>query len=693
MVQKITMSTKQLAKELGLIRRSSKLSVNNRNGSSPKSRQFFQYLIIIDFESTCWKDIKHYGQEIIEFPAVLLNTSSGEIESEFHTYVQPQEHPILSNFCTELTGISQQQVDDGVPLKICLSQFSNWIQKLQNDKGIIFPSVLPNQATSDQKICAFVTWSDWDLGVCLLYECKRKQLRKPDILNSWIDLRLTYKLFYNRKPKGLNGALQDVGIEFSGREHSGLDDSRNTARLAWRMICDGCVMKITKSLDKAQLPVPAEQTGTILPVPTNGSGNWHGSRVSAFTVGKDEKQDLTSRPTSGHTEATGNKELQHLGSNNESDSKQPDKTSVAHVVKPQTLINGLSTTLGNGNKCRFSNQNSFHPLPNKRQIDTFTSTPVDRSPQVSNHVLFSTTVVTVNDVSSLEIDSCSDLSALADWEEAAVIEDSQDQSARLAQTEEHLLLPADSPSSGVLMLQNYPGTLIQHPKTKTMPFQQMKPHSKSVVYKSPDTTIYNVGIKDQLSNNSAFKLPCAMANNSDITPPTAKHSNRMSSVLDYFPKRKLSSVSFYSPPKKLPFTIHKDQGNRSLPSTTSASRAVPPAVLNSTVNVNSSSRSRQLARITAPMCNCGRRAKKLTVSNGGPNQGRIFYSCAVRKRDENGKGCNYFKWEDTLLKEKSLNSSAMFSTSSISFTSNASLLSVSSESHKSFIKLRPSLRT
>lgn len=30
----------------------------------------------------------------------------------------------------------------------------------------------------------------------------------------------------------------------------GLDDSRNTARLAWRLICDGCVLKITKSLDK-----------------------------------------------------------------------------------------------------------------------------------------------------------------------------------------------------------------------------------------------------------------------------------------------------------------------------------------------------------------------------------------------------------------------------------------------------------
>lgn len=43
----------------------------------------------------------------VEFPAVLLNTSTGDIESEFHTYVQPQEHPTLSEFCTELTGITQ----------------------------------------------------------------------------------------------------------------------------------------------------------------------------------------------------------------------------------------------------------------------------------------------------------------------------------------------------------------------------------------------------------------------------------------------------------------------------------------------------------------------------------------------------------------------------------------------------------
>lgn len=90
---------------------------------------------MIDFESTCWKEKNAHSQEIskslfwitrlvslllsvtsipkqfslcaVEFPAVLLNTKTGEVESEFHTYVQPQEHPVLSDFCTELTGITQ----------------------------------------------------------------------------------------------------------------------------------------------------------------------------------------------------------------------------------------------------------------------------------------------------------------------------------------------------------------------------------------------------------------------------------------------------------------------------------------------------------------------------------------------------------------------------------------------------------
>lgn len=241
------MTTKKLAKELGLLRQRSKSSVSKK---SVVSNQIFSYLIVIDFESTCWREKNNRSQEIIEFPAVLLNTSTGEVESEFHTYVQPQEHPILSDFCTELTGITQMQVEAGIPLQICLSRFSRWLQNLQLEMGVAFANKDQRCSGPSQKLCTFLTWSDWDLGVCLQYECKRKQLHKPDVLNSWIDLRSTYRLFYNRKPKGLNGALQDLGIQFSGREHSGLDDARNTAQLAARMMRDGCIMKVTRNLER-----------------------------------------------------------------------------------------------------------------------------------------------------------------------------------------------------------------------------------------------------------------------------------------------------------------------------------------------------------------------------------------------------------------------------------------------------------
>ncbi|XP_060076121.1 ERI1 exoribonuclease 2-like [Ylistrum balloti] len=256
-------TTKELARELGLLReRTLSTSAGSKKSRSPS--QPFGYLIVLDFESTCWKEKKFQTQEIIEFPAVLLNTTTGDIESEFHYYVQPQEQPILSEFCQELTGITQEQVDEGIPLRFCLKKFSKWLDGLCKDKGITFSPVVGQQ--SRLKATTFVTWSDWDLGVCLFNECKRKQLLRPAQLNSWIDLRATYRKFYNRRPQGLNGALQDLGITFEGREHSGLHDSRNTARLAWRMTRDGCVLTTTKTLKLSEESSSKTRIPKALPV-------------------------------------------------------------------------------------------------------------------------------------------------------------------------------------------------------------------------------------------------------------------------------------------------------------------------------------------------------------------------------------------------------------------------------------------
>lgn len=61
-------------------------------------------------------------------------------------------------------------------------------------------------------------------------------------------------------------------MDYDGREHCGkrsiacgnsflicahfspgLDDAKNTAKLAWRMMCDGCILNITKTLDQVTL--------------------------------------------------------------------------------------------------------------------------------------------------------------------------------------------------------------------------------------------------------------------------------------------------------------------------------------------------------------------------------------------------------------------------------------------------------
>nr|CAD7596608.1 unnamed protein product [Timema genevievae] len=243
-------------KELGLVETISIANplfgckANSINGINSLWTQQFDYLIVIDFESTCWEGEQGGWKqpEIIEFPAVLLNVHTGQLEQEFQQYVCPIENQKLSEFCKSLTGITQQQVDDGVPLSTCLLLFSRWINTIKQNTNMIFHGN-STQKSENERLCTFVTWSDWDLATCLHNECRRKQISKLDILNQWVDLRATYKQLYNRRPQGLRGALSELGINFEGREHSGLCDARNTAHLAWRMVQDGGVLKITTNIN------------------------------------------------------------------------------------------------------------------------------------------------------------------------------------------------------------------------------------------------------------------------------------------------------------------------------------------------------------------------------------------------------------------------------------------------------------
>jgi ERI1 exoribonuclease 3 len=59
-------------------------------------------------------------KEIIEFPVLKVNTKTFEIEDTFHSYVEPKIHKKLTQFCTELTGITQNMVDNQPSIELTL---------------------------------------------------------------------------------------------------------------------------------------------------------------------------------------------------------------------------------------------------------------------------------------------------------------------------------------------------------------------------------------------------------------------------------------------------------------------------------------------------------------------------------------------------------------------------------------------
>uniref|UniRef100_A0A1A9UWI8 Exonuclease domain-containing protein n=1 Tax=Glossina austeni TaxID=7395 RepID=A0A1A9UWI8_GLOAU len=250
----------KINKELGLIQTiyvdGAQADNNNSSSKTSKSKllqQTYDYVICVDFEATCWENQappRWRESEIIEFPAVLVNLKTGKIEAEFHKYIMPIESPKLSAFCTKLTGIAQKTVDNGIPLQTALMMFQEWLRKELRARHLSLPKM-----TKDNKLgnCAFVSWTDWDFGICLHKECSRKRLKKPPYFNQWIDLRAIYKKWYKYQPLNFADALRHVGLSFQGREHSGIDDAKNLAGLAYKLIKDGATLAITQDLTPFQL--------------------------------------------------------------------------------------------------------------------------------------------------------------------------------------------------------------------------------------------------------------------------------------------------------------------------------------------------------------------------------------------------------------------------------------------------------
>ena len=85
----------------------------------------FDYICVYDFECTCSEDKVAYPmqtQEVIEFPIVIIDVKRKAVKAVYQTYVKPTIDTELTPFCTELTGITQEQVDAGITIEEALKK-------------------------------------------------------------------------------------------------------------------------------------------------------------------------------------------------------------------------------------------------------------------------------------------------------------------------------------------------------------------------------------------------------------------------------------------------------------------------------------------------------------------------------------------------------------------------------------------
>ena len=167
-------------------------------------------ILIIDLENTCMPESERpadYHGQIIEIGAAWV-TPAGEVLDTFETLVQA-ENPV-TEFCVELLGITQADVDGGLTFPEAMKALAEFAARHPGQK--------------------WASWGAADLN-SINRDCVHHMLESP--LQGWEHRNLKKEWAKARKIKqvGMKKALEISGIELEGPHHRALADVLNIAKL------------------------------------------------------------------------------------------------------------------------------------------------------------------------------------------------------------------------------------------------------------------------------------------------------------------------------------------------------------------------------------------------------------------------------------------------------------------------------
>ncbi|KAJ7940858.1 ribonuclease H-like domain-containing protein, partial [Mycena leptocephala] len=230
--------------------------------TASKVKQPYDAFLLLDVEATCQRGADfNYPNEIIEFPVCLMrwkdrdggSASQLEITEEFRSFVKPSWRPILSEFCTELTGITQEQVDAAPDFPAVLRSLRAFLveHKLIEKNG--------------KRRLRFCWCSDgpFDIRDFVVKQCFISQVPIPNwMTGDVLDVRALVMAHTSGRqahrgpfPKiatlNIPGQLLALGLpQFLGRQHSGIDDARNLARILKQLALEGVSLQPNTSIKR-----------------------------------------------------------------------------------------------------------------------------------------------------------------------------------------------------------------------------------------------------------------------------------------------------------------------------------------------------------------------------------------------------------------------------------------------------------
>lgn len=178
---------------------------------SKKQKYSDNCILVVDVEATCQENKdgqpqEEFVSEIIEIGYAVLDYKINEVKETGSIIVKPIQS-VVTPFCTNLTGHTQESVDRGI-------SFAEACQTLQSD------------LMSGGRLWA--SFGNYDLEI-FKKECQRKNVKYP-----FVPQHLNIKAIatvINGEVNGLGRTLSLLKMSFEGRHHSGRDDAYNTARI------------------------------------------------------------------------------------------------------------------------------------------------------------------------------------------------------------------------------------------------------------------------------------------------------------------------------------------------------------------------------------------------------------------------------------------------------------------------------